>query len=155
MIKNTSDTQAEITTLLIAGGRDLLDHMSQKEAFYKLSTALMANFKITETEQIGRVIHGGAKGADITGGDWAKTLGIQCRPEDVYLADWKNLDVTPCKVKYNSYGAYNALAGYNRNTLMRHQATHAVIFWNSRSRGTKDMIAKLKEADIPHVIIDY
>ena len=89
------------------------------------------------------IVSGGAKGADTLGEMYANEKGYQI---ERHLAKWNDLSVPNCRVKYNSYGAYNALAGHNRNQEMLNSILnnldggYVVAFWDGKSSGTKNMI---------------
>ena len=89
------------------------------------------------------VVSGGAKGADSLGEIYAQEKGY---PIERYLAKWNDLTVSNCVIKYNSYGAYNALAGHNRNQEMldavikNSESGCVVAFWDGKSKGTENMI---------------
>ena len=97
------------------------------------------------------VISGCAAGADTLGERYATEKGY---PIEKHPADWKNLNVPICKVRYNKYGAYNAMAGHNRNAEMLESVKNnpdggcVVVFWDGQSKGTKDMIKITQEAKI-------
>lgn len=82
------------------------------------------------------VIHGGAPGADTLAGMAAEELGLEC---EVHEADWK--------------GRGNR-AGPERNQRMADARPHrAYVFRVSDrdSRGTHDMMKRLRAAGIPYV----
>lgn len=110
---------------IIAGSRT---NVTQADVLKAMNDA---PFKITE------VVSGTAKGADTFGELIANANGV---PVKQFPADWKNLDVTPCKVKQNRYGKYNALAGHNRNRDMAEYAEALVAVWDGKSPGTRNMI---------------
>lgn len=107
--------------LIVAGSRSFTDAAF---AFRKLD-ALTANMAGPIT-----VISGHARGGDAIGEQWAAARG---HAVDVYAADW------------NRHGK---AAGPMRNSDMVAAATHAVFFWDGRSRGTADCIRKAKEAGL-------
>ena len=94
---------------------------------------------------INTVISGTAKGVDTLGEQVAKNYGI---PVKRYPADWRNLDVPGVVVKHNIYGAYNAIAGHQRNTLMAENADALVAIWDGKSKGTKNMIDTAKTKNL-------
>lgn len=104
------------------------------------------------------VISGCATGADKLGECYAKEYNLQV---ERYPADWKNLNAEPCYVKHNSHGAYNALAGHNRNRQMLQAVLNnpdggcVVAFWNGKSSGTRNMIHISQAVGIPVHIIRY
>ena len=88
------------------------------------------------------IISGMATGADSLGVRFAKDYNLKLKE---FPADWKNLDVSPCKVMINSHGNYNALAGHNRNKKMAKYASSdesfgvLVLFWDGQSKGSMNM----------------
>ena len=129
--------------LIIAGGRDFND------------AALMLKHLIIATEGIEAkditVISGLAKGADLLGLQTARANGINVEEYPVNWTDMKR----PCVVRFNKHGAYNALAGMNRNKTMGYMATHLIAFWDGKSTGTKDMINFMKSLGKPVYVVNY
>jgi len=112
---------------IVAGSRDFSD---RKITFEKLDY-LVKEHNITE------IVSGTAKGADTMGEQYAEENNI---PVKEFPADW------------NQYGKG---AGHIRNGQMAEYSDMAVIFWDGVSRGTKDMISKMKKIKKPCVIILY
>lgn len=110
--------------VIIAGGRDFKPDWADLEILIKLDKQY---FFI-------EIVSGKATGADTFGEQYAKLFDITVKE---FPADWKNLDVTPCLIKENKYGKYNALAGNNRNTLMATYADAVILF--PGGSGTADM----------------
>lgn len=85
------------------------------------------------------IIHGGCRGADRMAGQWADDHDKPC---EVYLPLWDQ---------------YGKAAGPIRNAEMLKEGKPdmVVAFHNNidESRGTKDMVAKAKDADIPVVVL--
>lgn len=131
--------------LLVFGGRDFLDKTFMKTKLLEF----MEEHDLTKDNTV--VIEGGASGADTLANELAKELEI---PFDTMKADWNDMS-EPCTVKYNRYGAYNALAGFKRNSQMVELATHALGFWDTKSPGTKDSIKKINSKGIPLVVVEY
>ena len=98
------------------------------------------------------IIEGGATGADRLGREYAKLRGIDFTTQD---ADWKDLTTPPVLIKRNSYGEYNALAGIARNHKMGDMASHAVIYWDGKSTGSKDMLNYMKQLKKPVKVFSY
>jgi hypothetical protein len=79
---------------------------------------------------------------------YAKEKGYQV---ERHPADWKNLNVPIVKVRYNQYGAYNSMAGHNRNMEMLKSIKEnpdggfVVVFWDGKSKGTENMIEIAKK----------
>lgn len=88
------------------------------------------------------IISGMASGADSLAVQFANNYDLKLIE---FPADWDNLDVSPCKIKENSHGRYNALAGHNRNRAMAEYATSdgnfgvLILFWDGKSKGSKNM----------------
>lgn len=114
--------------LIIAGGRDFTD-------LDMMTTRLAAI--LDETMERIVLISGTARGADATGERWAAANGVHV---ERYPADW------------NKYGKS---AGYKRNTEMAKQATHCVVFWDGKSRGSKHMIDIAGEHKLELRVISY
>lgn len=61
-------------------------------------------------------------------------------------ADWYDTKVYPRLIKINALGVkYNVLAGYIRNQKMAEYADALIAFIKDESRGTKDMINRMKK----------
>ena len=82
-------------------------------------------------------ISGRAKGADRHGEEYANLHGHRVLKMS---AEW---DI------------YDKKAGFRRNDEMLEIATHAVGFWDGQSSGTRDMIRKIKERDLPLRVIRF
>lgn len=80
------------------------------------------------------VVSGGAAGADSLAEVWARSRGLPLR---IYRADW-NKD--------------GRSAGFKRNTEIAEGCDFVVAFWDGRSRGTLDTLAKA--ADKVRVVIE-
>ena len=83
------------------------------------------------------IISGSAKGADQLGERYAKACGHE-------------LIVVPAK-----WDIYGSRAGFLRNDEMLSLATHAVGFWDGQSRGTADMMAKVRARGLPLRVIGF
>jgi hypothetical protein len=101
---------------------------------------------------ITEIISGGAKGADKLAERAAKALGIKLT---IFEAKWDDM-TEPCKKKINKFGKeYNALAGFNRNSLIIENADLIIAFWDGESSGTKDSIDKAKKLKKKVMIINF
>ena len=98
---------------------------------YELLKEKLKTYDITE------VVCGGAKGADTLGENYAKECEISV---DYFPADW------------NKYGK---AAGHIRNGDMAEYCDMAVIFWDGESKGSQDMIQKMRNIKKPCYIIRY
>lgn len=75
--------------------------------------------------EVGTVISGAARGADLAGERWAEANGIPC---ESYPADWDK---------------YGKKAGAIRNQQMADVADALIALWDGQSRGTRDMIERM------------
>lgn len=125
--------------VIIAGSRSFNDYTLLKTELDKLFSEPFI------------VVSGGAKGADSLGEIYAQEKGY---PIERYLAKWNDLSVKNCVIKHNSYGAYNAMAGHNRNQEMLNAVLNnedsgcVVAFWDGYSKGTQNMINISKKAGL-------
>ena len=118
---------------------------SRKFTDYKLLKSTLDKY-----DDIGCIVSGGANGADSLGKLYADENNI---PTIIHKADWKNMS-EPRLVKYNQYGAYNALAGHKRNTLIINDCDIVIAFIKGKSSGTKDSISKAKKQNKEVIIIE-
>ena len=82
------------------------------------------------------VVSGLARGPDMIGKQWAEACEIRVKG---FRPAWQNPDGTTDK-------------GMKRNALMAAYADRAVIFWDGKSKGTKNMIDQaFKEQIETHV----
>lgn len=79
---------------------------------------------------------GGATGADSLGERYARERHY---PVKRFLPDWSK----------------GGQGGPARNTEMAKYATHCIVFWNEKSRGTADMINKARERGLRLVVVKY
>jgi len=108
---------------------------------------------INNLKQITCIVSGGSNGADKLAEKWADDNNI---PKKIYLAEWNNLDVEHCQIKYNKYGnAYNCLAGYNRNEDIIKNSDRVLAFWDNSSKGTLHSINLAKKYNKPIKVIKY
>lgn len=130
--------------LIVAGGRDFQD----KNYAFKALDFMLKNYNRGEVF----ILEGGANGADRRGREYAIERGIDY---ETFEADWKDLTKRPCKIKENSYGQYNCLAGLVRNKEMGNLASHAVVFWDGKSTGSKHMQEYMNELGKPVKVFKY
>jgi hypothetical protein len=116
--------------LAVVGTRSFKD----KSFVYKqIKNLINSGIKITQ------IISGGATGPDRFGKEFAEENKI---PFILFEADWSDLK-EPCFIKINDKGEkYNALAGFKRNNQIVENCTVMLAFWDGKSQGTKDVIAK-------------
>lgn len=130
--------------IIVAGGRDFND----KNYAFKALDFMLKNYNKEEIF----ILDGGATGADRRGREYAIERGIDY---ETFEADWKDLTKRPCKIKENSYGQYNCLAGLVRNKEMGDLASHAVVFWDGKSTGSKHMQEYMNELGKPVKVFKY
>jgi len=111
--------------LAIVGGRDFNNRVMLSGAMH---------FFDTEVETI---VSGGARGANSLGEEWAISCDI---PTERYLPNW------------NKYGR---AAEYLRNQEIVDACDMVLAFWDGKSRGTQDTIAKAQKAKKPTFIVYY
>ena len=114
-----------------------------------LSEQLTEIFKKLSYEDV-IIVSGGSGGADTLAEQYANENGLDTR---IIKADWKDMS-EPCVVKRNTYGTYNALAGFKRNKVVVDEADLIIAFWDGRSHGTADMIAAAKNEGKHLMVID-
>jgi hypothetical protein len=126
--------------ILVAGSRDYADYHFFKEAIH----ARLKEHEFDKTKIL--FITGKARtGADDMIIRFAKEFGYEWAE---YPADWDNLDVPGAVIRYKNGKPYNVIAGHMRNGVMGKVCTHAVLFWDGISTGTKDMFNRLKKRGI-------
>lgn len=76
------------------------------------------------------IISGGASGADTLGAIWGKDKGYSLT---IFAADWDT---------------QGKAAGPIRNKQMAEHATHLVLFWDGKSRGSASMLKFAKECNL-------
>lgn len=105
--------------VIIAGSRDISDYS-------QIVTAVdSSGFKISE------VVSGGARGVDHLGEKFALE---NCIPFKIFFADWDT---------------YGRRAGPIRNAQMAKYANAAVVVWDGKSSGTRNMIEQMTRLNKP------
>ena len=132
--------------VIIAGSRSFNDYTLLKTELDKLFNESFI------------IVSGGAKGADTLGELYAREKGYEI---ERHLAKWNDLSVPNCRIKYNSYGPYNAMAGHNRNQEMLNSVLEnkdggcVVAFWDGKSKGTENMINISRKSGINTYIVYF
>jgi len=103
--------------LIIAGSRSIKDY-----------TILQYAIAQTDFSDITEVVSGCARGVDTLGERWAKSANV---PIKEFRADW---------------GRFGRGAGKYRNSDMADYCDAAIILWDGESKGTLDMIDKMRRA---------
>jgi hypothetical protein len=113
--------------VIIAGGRDFYDYGS----LYRYCDYVLLNQ--TDIE----VVSGCANGADSLGERYAKEKGY---PIKKFKADWNK---------------FNKSAGFKRNAEMAEYADALIVFWDRKSKGTKNMIELATNKKLKLRIFEY
>ena len=113
--------------VIIAGGRDFdnYPHLARVMNYYN------------QMGDITEIVVGMALGADSHGEYWARCTGI---PVTEFPAEW---------------GKYGNRAGPVRNKEMADYADSLIVFWDGKSRGTKNMITTMEKLQKPNVVFGY
>ena len=134
--------------LIVAGGRDFSDF----ELGFRVIDKVTSN---THKEDI-TIVCGRASGGDTCGEEWYKLYKDEGVNISLHIPDWNNTDIEGAVVRYNKFGKpYNAVAGHWRNSEMENVCTHLIAFWDGKSKGTFDMITKIKKSSKPYRVFDY
>lgn len=110
--------------VVIAGCRDFNNYK-------RLKHDLNLFRKTTNVEEI---VSGGCRGADLLGEKYAKENNI---PIKRFPANWE---------------AYGKKAGPIRNEEMAEYADCLIAYWDSKSRGTKNMIETMRKKGKPYLV---
>jgi len=113
--------------IIVAGSRDFND---KKLLFSKVD-------KIKISLNISEIVSGTARGADTLGEQYAEENGLKCTK---FSAEWD---------------LYGKSAGHKRNSLMGEYTDYALVFWDGKSRGSKNMIETMKKFKKPVITIKY
>ena len=138
--------------IMIAGSRGYDNYEELKTIVNGVINVLNIKAYLKGIKFIPVVISGKAKGADTLGEKYANEYGYKIKE---YPAKWHDLDAVPCKIKYNKYGAYNCLAGLNRNKDMVKTSDIVFMFHDGESHGTMDDLKLCKEHNKKYVYINY
>lgn len=123
--------------LVIAGSRSIKDYNITRQAILESGLWHKHGRKI-------QVISGEAEGPDKHGEIFAEKAGLKLHKKP---AKWGDVKAKGAVVRYNSRGAYNALAGHWRNEEMAQMADAALIVWDGKSTGSLDMLHRMIALD--------
>ena len=115
--------------LVVAGCRDFHDYSVASSEITKHLQKLDAEYSVI-------IVSGCAEGADKLGERYASEHNLTV---ERFPADWER---------------YGRGAGPKRNAQMAKVADGVLVFWDGKSRGTKNMIENAKKANKPYVIIN-
>lgn len=129
--------------LIIAGGRKLkVTNADIKYYFRKFF-----KFDPMPADKRVEIIGGEAGGIDACGKFFAHTYRIKYHP---FPADWDDLSHPDAVIKTTKFGKkYDALAGHRRNQQMANEATHLLLIWNGKSKGSADMKKRMQKLNKP------
>ncbi|MDJ0637171.1 MAG: DUF2493 domain-containing protein [Xenococcaceae cyanobacterium MO_188.B29] len=115
--------------IIVAGSRDFTNYpfLKQKLDFY------CQRYSPSQIE----IVSGAARGADRLGEKYAQDRNLSLKK---FPADW------------NKYGRG---AGYRRNEQMAEYATHAVVFWDGKSKGSQHMIQIAQEQNLNLRVVHF
>lgn len=116
--------------VIVAGGRDFCTY-KHYDLLKEVCTRILS--KCTNIE----IVSGKARGADTLGENFANEMGYQIKE---FPADWDQ---------------FGKGAGYIRNKQMADYADALIVFWDGKSRGTKNMIDIAKKKGIQIKIQQY
>ncbi len=117
--------------LIIAGGRDFDDY-----PLLQLETQrFLVEQNFNPKELI--IVSGKAKGADTGGEIFAEKYNF---PIASFPADW------------NQFGKR---AGHLRNEEMAKFATHLLLFWDGKSRGSANMLENARKYNLIYKVVNY
>ena len=114
--------------LVVAGCRDFHDYSVASSEIHKHLQKLGADYSVI-------IVSGCAEGADKLGERYAAEHNL---PIERFPAEW------------DMYGKY---AGPRRNAQMAQVADAVLVFWDGKSKGTKNMIENAKKANKPYTVI--
>lgn len=112
--------------LIVAGSREF-------DNFSLLELMILEHYNPSELE----IISGNARGADRLGIQFAHKYNCKLK---VFPADWDK---------------YGKSAGMIRNKQMGNYADKAIVFWDNKSKGTKNMIDEMQKQNKECLIIHY
>lgn len=120
-------------TILVCGGRKFAD--------YPLLVRTLNQLKERCPDEVCRVIHGGATGADGLASRWSDDFNNE--NYRVFPALWDDIEAEGAVIHTRRDGtAYNVLAGFWRNQTMLEKGCPDVVVAFPGGRGTVDMVKK-------------
>ena len=118
--------------VIVAGGRDFNDYDLLKTICDKMLSHVKSTHQVT-------IVSGGANGADALAIKYARETDNDYNLV-IMNADWDT---------------HGKSAGYIRNSQMADFATHLIAFWDSGSRGTKNMIETARKKHLITHVVTY
>jgi len=134
--------------IIICGSRQFEDYQYLKEKCTDIISKEQYNNEIP-SKDLEIVSGNNPRGADWYGEKFSRD--VLKKDAKLFPADWTDM-TPPVMVGQNYYGAYNKLAGMNRNTKMVDYASKyensICIAFDMGTKGTKDTVAKCKKAGV-------
>ena len=131
--------------VIVAGGRNFNN--------YQLLVSRLNHLLKDKKKEDIQIVSGTAPGADIHGERYAHENGYQLV---LFPAKWEDLTAPGAIIKIRRDGKrYNSKAGIDRNLLMAQNADAAVVFWDGKSTGSKNMIDTAKKLKLSVRIVKY
>jgi len=118
--------------IIVAGGRDFF----QPKHTFLLRDTLDLLLGGIDPDKL-QIVSGAAPGADTLGEEYAEFHELSIR---TFPANWDK---------------YGKSAGFKRNQEMADYANHAIVFWDGKSTGSKDMIDRARVMKLYLEIIEY
>jgi hypothetical protein len=117
-------------------------HIKDRKRVYKEIDEIRKEYDVTVIVSGVSLEDTNDTGPDTYGRDYALENGLGYVG---YPAEWDNLQLFPCKIKYTRFGKpYNSLAGLNRNTFIAEDGDIGLSIWDGKSKGTKDTLDKME-----------
>lgn len=116
--------------VVIAGCRDI-DGWFAREAVERGVELFELEYGVVD-----EVLHGGARGVDMAGAEWASRHRVWTHQ---FLADWDR---------------WGRSAGPRRNGQMANYGEGLIAVWDGESRGTGDMIRQMRRKGKPVVVVE-
>lgn len=127
--------------LIIAGSRDLFlkdqEIDDAVKAFVKSNLIAILGIITPGGDYISEIVSGGASGIDALGEAWATRRQIRVKR---FPADWKK---------------HGRAAGPIRNREMARYADGALVLWDGKSRGSKNMYETMRDLGKPVLCITH
>lgn len=122
--------------VIIAGSRDFNDYKKLSQYCDRTIESLREDDRPIE------IVSGTAQGADRLGEKYARERGYKIKP---FPAPWLEIDDKPPKeIVTRSGRKYWVRAGHFRNEKMARYADALILFWDGKSKGSKNMLKVAK-----------
>lgn len=148
MILTTEELMRRKYRVIVAGSRGYNDYSDFEDKLISFLKTYIPKCKKNEIAFISGKAHSGPDKLIV---EYCEQLELDYAE---FLPDWSNVNVDGAVVQVNQFGRrYNARAGHMRNEEMAKHGTHALVYWDGESPGSKDMIYRASGYDLPCVVI--